>query len=84
MSSLIPYLRDREDTRVVNVEKIGEKSQRFFNHQLLARFILFEHKVSGKSNSSSKYSSCIEIVAYASYVGQETNQVIFICIFLSI
>jgi hypothetical protein len=60
------------ENSVVRVEKIGEKSQRFFNHQLLARFILFEHKVHGTSNfSSTNQSSCIEIVAYASYVDHE-------------
>jgi hypothetical protein len=60
------------ENSVVRVDKIGEKSQRFYNHKLLARFILFEHKVHGTSNFlSSNQSSCIEIVAYASYVDHE-------------
>jgi hypothetical protein len=56
-----------EDTRVLSVEKIGEKTQYYFNRQLLAKFIIFEHKVTGGSEFISLHPSCIEIIAYASY-----------------
>jgi hypothetical protein len=64
-----------KDTRVLSVEKIGEKTQYYFNHQLLAKFTIFEHKVTGESNFVSIHPSCIEIIAYASYGSNNDSKI---------
>jgi hypothetical protein len=62
---------------VLSVEavKIHEGFRYNFNHQLLTKFIIFEHKVLDGSSSKNlqKESSCIEIVAYASPVNTRKN-----------
>jgi hypothetical protein len=61
--------RNGNEVQFVEALKIHEGCRFNFNHQLLLKFIIYEHKVHGSSSKLlQKKSSCIEIVAYASPV----------------
>lgn len=67
--SFVSLTSDSDESQFVRADNIYEGTRHFFSHRLLAKFIVFEHNVYCSSNCSrlhQKYSSCIEIVAYAS------------------